>query len=83
MEAVTSSGKAVVMLPGDTQIIIRREFAAPRHLLYRAFTEPELIRRWWSGLRGEVTSVEVDLRVGGRSRRSPRWSSATRARSAT
>jgi uncharacterized protein YndB with AHSA1/START domain len=66
MEAMTSSGKAVVTLPNDTQILITREFDAPAHLVYRASTEPELIKRWWAGKRGEVTSVEVDLRVGGR-----------------
>src|SRR6478735_4776885 len=63
--AVTSSGTAVVTLPSDTQILITREFNAPKHLVYRAWTTPELIKRWWSGDRGEVTSVEVDLRVGG------------------
>jgi uncharacterized protein YndB with AHSA1/START domain len=63
---MTNSGKAVVTLPTDTQILITREFDAPRHLVYRAYTTPELIARWWSGDRGEVTSVEVDLRVGGR-----------------
>lgn len=61
----TSSGRAVVTLPTDTQILIIREFDAPRHLVYRAWTTPELITRWWSGDRGVVTSVEVDLRVGG------------------
>ena len=65
MEAVTSSGRAVVRLPSETQILITRAFDAPRRLIYRAHTEPELIKRWWSGERGEVTSVEVDLRVGG------------------
>ena len=65
MTAVTSSGTAVVTLPTDTQILITREFAAPRHLVYQAYTTPELIKRWWSGDRGEVTSAEVDLRVGG------------------
>ena len=65
MDAMTSSGKATVQLPADTQILIVREFDAPKDLVYRAFTEPELIKRWWSGERGEVTSVEVDLRVGG------------------
>jgi uncharacterized protein YndB with AHSA1/START domain len=45
--------------------MIVREFDAPRHLVYRAWTTPELIERWWSGDRGEVTSAEVDLRVGG------------------
>jgi uncharacterized protein YndB with AHSA1/START domain len=65
MDAVASSGKAVVTLPADTQILITREFDAPKHLVYRAYTEPDLIERWWSGERGKVTSVEVDLRVGG------------------
>jgi uncharacterized protein YndB with AHSA1/START domain len=65
MTATTSSGTAVVTLPTDTQIQITREFNAPRHLVYRAWTTPELIRRWWAGDHGEVTSIEVDLRVGG------------------
>jgi uncharacterized protein YndB with AHSA1/START domain len=65
MTAVTSSGKAVVTLPTETQILIVREFDAPKHLLYRAYTEPDLIKRWWSGQRGAVVSAEVDLRVGG------------------
>ncbi|HEX5120016.1 MAG TPA: SRPBCC family protein [Pseudonocardiaceae bacterium] len=63
--ARTSSGTAVVTLPADTQILITREFDAPRHLVYRAFTTPELIRRWWSGDRGAMTVADVDLRVGG------------------
>ncbi len=41
-------------------------FDAPRHLVYRAWTTPELVKRWWSGRRGEVTLAEIDLRVGGR-----------------
>ncbi len=62
---MTSSGTAVVTLPTDTQILITREFAAPKHLVYKAWTTPELIKRWWSGGRGEVTTADVDLRVGG------------------
>jgi uncharacterized protein YndB with AHSA1/START domain len=62
----TSSHTAVVTLPTDTQILITREFAAPKHLVYRAYTTPELVKRWWSADRGEVTLAEVDLRVGGR-----------------
>ena len=41
--AVTSSRQAVVTLPGDTQILITREFDAPRHLVYKAWTTPELV----------------------------------------
>jgi uncharacterized protein YndB with AHSA1/START domain len=62
---VTGSGKATVTLPTDEQILITREFDAPRHLVYRAWTEPELVGRWWSGNRGEVTVAEADLQVGG------------------
>ncbi|GAA0541902.1 SRPBCC family protein [Paractinoplanes ferrugineus] len=57
---------AKVTLPSDTQILITREFDAPRDLIWRAYTEPELIKRWWAGERGTVTTAEVDLRVGGR-----------------
>jgi uncharacterized protein YndB with AHSA1/START domain len=66
MVAVTDSRKATVTLPTDEQILITREFGAPRHLVYKAWTTPELVRRWWSGHRGEMTVAEIDLRVGGR-----------------
>jgi uncharacterized protein YndB with AHSA1/START domain len=66
MAAVTDSRKATVTLPNDEQILITREFDAPRHLVYKAWTTPELVRRWWSGHRGEMTVAEIDLRVGGR-----------------
>jgi uncharacterized protein YndB with AHSA1/START domain len=64
--AAASSGTATVSLPTDEQILITREFDAPRHLVYRAYTTPELVKRWWSGKRGTVTSADIDLRVGGR-----------------
>lgn len=66
MVAVTRSGTAKVTLPTDTQILIERTFAAPKHLVYKACTTPELIKRWWNAKRGEVTVCEVDLRVGGK-----------------
>jgi uncharacterized protein YndB with AHSA1/START domain len=63
---VTSSGTATVTLPTDEQILITREFDAPKHLVYEAWTTPELVKRWWNAKRGEVTVAEIDLRVGGR-----------------
>lgn len=65
MTAMTGSSAATVTLPEDTQILITRAFDAPRRLVYRTLTEPDLVRRWWSGDRGEVTSIESDLRPGG------------------
>ncbi len=61
-----SSGSALVTLPADDQIQVVREFDAPRHLVWRAVTDPELVRRWWHAKRGEMTACEIDFRVGGR-----------------
>ena len=63
---VTSSGTATLTLPTDEQILIIREFDAPKDLVYKAWTTPELVKRWWHANRGEVTVVEIDLRVGGK-----------------
>src|ERR671917_81572 len=64
--AMPSSGKATVTLPRDDQILITREFDAPRHLVYRAWTTPELVKQWWHAKRGKATVAEIDLRVGGK-----------------
>ena len=64
--AMTTSRKASLTLPADDQILITREFDAPRHLVYEALTTPKLMKRWWHANRGEVTIAEIDLRVGGR-----------------
>src|ERR671916_2392180 len=64
--AVASTGTAKVTLPADEQILITREFDAPKDLVYKAFTTPELVRRWWSAKRGEMTVAEIDLQVGGK-----------------
>ena len=66
MSQVTSSNKAQVTLPSDEEILIVREFDAPKHLVYKAYTTPELVRRWWAGERGEMETCEIDLRVGGK-----------------
>ena len=62
---MTNSGTATVTLPTDEQILITREFDAPRELVYRAWTTPELVMRWWSGHQGTMKIADIDLRVGG------------------
>jgi uncharacterized protein YndB with AHSA1/START domain len=62
---MAGSKKAEVTLPTEERILITREFDAPKRLVYRAWTEPELVARWWGGERGEVRSVRIELRVGG------------------
>jgi uncharacterized protein YndB with AHSA1/START domain len=61
-----SSGSAKVELPSDEQILITREFDAPKELVFRAYTTPELVRQWWHAKRGEMTVAEIDLRPGGK-----------------
>jgi uncharacterized protein YndB with AHSA1/START domain len=63
---VMTSHSATVETPADTQILITREFDAPKELVYKAYTTPELVERWWTAGRGDMTVCEIDLRVGGR-----------------
>ena len=63
---VTTSRKATVTLPTDDRILITREFDAPKHLVYKAYTTPELVSQWWHANRGEMKVCEIDLRVGGK-----------------
>ncbi len=64
MQATTYN--ATVTLPAEDEILITREFDAPKALVYRAWTTPELVKRWYGAGHGEVTVAEIDLRVGGR-----------------
>lgn len=48
------------------KVELTRVFEAPRDIVFRAFTEPALMRRWL--LRGTCVDAEVDARVGGRYR---------------
>ena len=58
-----------ITTPSDREIVITRSFDAPRRLVYKAMTQPDLIRRWlflppgWS-----MTTCEENVRVGGRYR---------------
>jgi uncharacterized protein YndB with AHSA1/START domain len=63
---VVSSRTATLTLPTDEQILIIREFDASKELVYKAFTTPDLVKRWWHANRGKMTVVEIDLRVGGK-----------------
>ena len=55
-----------ISTPTDRSIEIRREFAAPRGLVWDAWTRPELLRRWYGGPSGwRLEECDIDLRVGG------------------
>ncbi len=51
--------------PGQHSIVMTREFAAPRDLVFRTFTDPTLLPRWW-GSRAYTTTVDqMEVRMGG------------------
>jgi uncharacterized protein YndB with AHSA1/START domain len=54
----------------DRELVVTRIFDAPPHIIFVAWTQPDLIKRWWAPKSSGVTllSVEVDVRVGGRYR---------------
>ena len=60
-----STSGLVVTLPSDLEIAMSRTFDAPRALVFKAFTDPELIPNWW-GQRDSITVIDkLDLRPGG------------------
>jgi uncharacterized protein YndB with AHSA1/START domain len=61
--------KAQVTQPSEREVKVRRSFKAPRALVYKAYTEPQLVKRWLLGPPGWSMPVcEMDVRVGGRYR---------------
>lgn len=64
--ATRASATTKVTLPSDTEILITREFDAPRDVVFKAMMDPDLIPRWW-GPRSDTTSVDtMDVRPGGK-----------------
>jgi uncharacterized protein YndB with AHSA1/START domain len=61
-----NTGSLKVTTPSDREIMMTREFDAPRRLVWEAYTKPELLKRWL-GVFGDWTMpvCEVDLRPGG------------------
>lgn len=51
---------------GERELVMTRDFDAPRELVYDAWTKPELVQRWLHGPEGwRMSRCEIDLRVGG------------------
>ncbi|HKI98807.1 MAG TPA: SRPBCC family protein [bacterium] len=64
MDVTSKPGRSRVTTPSDREIRTERTFDAPRDLVWRAFTEPELLARWWG--RGNPLVVErLEVERGG------------------
>jgi uncharacterized protein YndB with AHSA1/START domain/effector-binding domain-containing protein len=63
------SGKLKLTTPGEREIAMARTFDAPRHLVFKAVTTPELVKRWLGAFGGwSLVVCEIDLKVGGKYR---------------
>jgi uncharacterized protein YndB with AHSA1/START domain len=62
--AATGS-KLKVSTPSDREIVMSRDFKAPRDLVFEAHSSCEHMRRWWGPRRYEISSCEIDFRPGG------------------
>ncbi|HEV3197171.1 MAG TPA: SRPBCC family protein [Bryobacteraceae bacterium] len=60
-----NTGTLRVTTPTDREIVLTRVFDAPRHMVFEAFTKPELLKRWFGPRGYSLVVCEVDLRVGG------------------
>ena len=60
-----NTGTLQVTTPSDREIVLTRVFNAPRHLVFEAFTNPELLKRWFGPHGWSLRVCEVDYRVGG------------------
>jgi uncharacterized protein YndB with AHSA1/START domain len=60
-----NTGSLKVTLPSDREVMMTRVFDAPRHLVFEAFTKPELLKQWFGPRGWSLSLCEVDHRVGG------------------
>jgi uncharacterized protein YndB with AHSA1/START domain len=51
--------------PGKQEITVRRRFEAPRELVFKAFSDPQLIPQWWGPARYTTTVERMEVRPGG------------------
>jgi len=62
--AERNSATLTVTTPSDREIVMTRVFDAPRELVWRAFTDPDLVARWWG--RGNKLVIErMEVERGG------------------
>jgi uncharacterized protein YndB with AHSA1/START domain len=62
---VDKNKTTIVAESGKQEMLITREFDAPRELVFQAFTDPELVPQWWGPRRLSTLVDKMDVRVGG------------------
>ena len=57
---------AIITTPNNTEIRVERSFDAPRDLVFRAYTDPNLLLHWMGPRKYRMTIEQMDVRPGGR-----------------
>ncbi|MCU1676302.1 MAG: Activator of Hsp90 ATPase 1 family protein [Frankiales bacterium] len=63
---MTMTKAQITAEPGRRDILISRDVAAPRDLVFRAYTDPALIAQWFGPRRLDISEIEYDASNGGR-----------------
>jgi uncharacterized protein YndB with AHSA1/START domain len=69
-EPAPATARATVERKSDRELVVTRTINGPAHLVFEAWTKPELFKRWWvpKGAPISLISCELDVRVGGQYR---------------
>src|ERR1051326_2679654 len=69
-QATPTKGGTTVERKGERELVVTRTFNAPPHIVFEAWTKPELFKRWWApkSLGMSLLSCEMDVRTGGKYR---------------
>jgi uncharacterized protein YndB with AHSA1/START domain len=64
------AGRTNVERRSERELVVTRTFAAPAHIVFEAWTRPELFKRWWApkSVGVPLLSCEMDVRTGGKYR---------------
>jgi uncharacterized protein YndB with AHSA1/START domain len=63
---MSTKHKFKISFPSETEMVMEREFDAPRELVFDAHLNPEVIPQWWGWRETSTEVVEMDVRVGGK-----------------
>lgn len=62
---MAETGTVTITTPGDREVVVTRDFDAPRALVFEALTRPDLLKRWLTAPGRSLEVCEIDLRAGG------------------
>jgi uncharacterized protein YndB with AHSA1/START domain len=66
-DSTSGKNRATVERKSDRELVVTRTFNGPAHLVFEAWTKPELLKRWWAPKSFGISflSCEADARTGG------------------